>query len=314
MGSLSAPSRRQSLALGLFAFVAVVWGGSYVAITVGLEHAPPTFFAAMRMYLGGLVVLPLAAVRYDEWLPRNRADLLGIVVAGAFITGGSNGLLFYGQQYTTSSVAAVVFAMNPILATAFAWVLVAEERLDSIETGGVVLGFTGVFVIANPDPAALLAPDAVGNWLVLCGGGLLGIGSVLSRRVATRLSIVPLLGWGLVLAALLLHLASRLLGEATPTAWPPSLALAVIYLGVPSTAAAFVAYYRLLDLVGAVKTTLVSYAVPVFTAVIAWLLVGEVVDPRTVAGFLVITAGFSLTEYRRFYPSIRTAVAPECDE
>jgi probable blue pigment (indigoidine) exporter len=294
------PTRGQLLAFGSFAFVAVVWGGSYVAITVGLEHAPATFFAATRMYLGAVVVLPVAAIWYKQWLPRSRADLIGVIVAGVFITGGSNWLLFYGQQFTTSSVAAVVFAMNPILATAFAWVLVAKERLNPLEFCGVALGFVGVLVIADPNPGNLLAPDAVGNWIVLAGGGLLGIGSVLSRRIDTQLSIVPLLGWGLTLAAVLLHLTSLLLGETPPASWPLSLTIAAFYLGVPSTAGAFLAYYLLMDLVGAVRTTLVSYAVPVFTALIAWLLLGEVIAPRTVVGFLIITTGFALTEHQRF--------------
>jgi probable blue pigment (indigoidine) exporter len=275
---------------------------------VGLSHASPTFFAATRMYTGAAVLLPLTVVWYEDWFPKTRGDLIGIVVAGLFVTGGSNGLLFYGQQFTTSSAAAVLFAMNPVLATAFAWFLIPSERLHPLELAGVVLGLAGVVIISNPDPARLLAPETMGNWIVLGGAALLGLGSVLSRRTPNRIPIIPLLGWGLLLAAVALHAASLLLGEPTPSSGSAVLLLAILYLGVPSTAGAFIAYYRLLSLAGAVKTTLVSYAVPVFAAVIGWAVIGETIAPRTLAGFLVIAVGFALTEHRRLRVALRDAV------
>lgn len=293
----------------LFTFIAVVWGGSYIAIEVGLEYAPPVFFAATRMYVGAAVLLALTVVWYDEWFPKSWEDVLGIVVAGLFITGGSNGFLFYGQQFTTSSSAAVLFAMNPVLATAFAWFLVPKERLQLLELFGVILGLIGVVIVASPSPSQLLAPDTMGNWIVLSGAALLGLGSVLSRRTSNRMPIIPLLGWGLLFAAIALHCASLLLGEPAPSTWSSTLVIAVLYLGIPSTAGAFIAYYRLLSLGGAVKTTLVSYAVPLFAALIGWALIDEVIALRTVVGFLVIVIGFALTEHRQLRITVRGSVA-----
>ena len=56
----------------------------------------------------------------------------------------------------------MIFALNPVLATGFAWVLVKSERLSLLEAAGVVLGIIGVGTIANPDPSNLLAAQNPG--------------------------------------------------------------------------------------------------------------------------------------------------------
>jgi hypothetical protein len=57
--------------------------------------------------------------------------------------------------------------------------------------------------------------------------------------------------------------------------------------------------------IGAVRTALVSYVVPVVTAIAAWVVVGEAITLHTVAGFLVIAVGFALTERRTLLSGLR---------
>jgi drug/metabolite transporter (DMT)-like permease len=81
----------------LFAIVALTWGGSFVAISIGLEYLPALLFAAARMYVAAAVVVPLMILWYDNWWPQTRGDWLGVLSAGVFTMGGSNAFLFAGQ-------------------------------------------------------------------------------------------------------------------------------------------------------------------------------------------------------------------------
>ncbi|MFC4550065.1 MULTISPECIES: DMT family transporter [Halorussus] len=303
----------RGIAVGLFAFVALAWGGSYVAITVGLRHVPPVLFAAGRLDTAAAVVLPVVALRYDEWLPKTRDDWLAVLASGVFAIAAANGFLFVGQQFTTSAAAAVVFALNPVLATAFAWVLVTDERLGLLELLGVLLGIVGVGIVASPDPRHLFDPANAGTWIVLCGAASLALGSVLSRRFSPRIPTLATTGWGLLVGALLLHLVSLGLGESASGAVPFAVVVALAYLGVVSTAGAYSAYFDLIDRVGAVRTALVSYVVPVVAALLGWLLVDEAVTLRTVVGFAIVAVGFALTERRRVLAGLRRTVAPSED-
>ena len=101
-------------ATALFAVLATMWGLSFPAISVGLEHLPPLLFAAFRYDTAAVLLLGYAAVAADDWRPAGRNDLEAVVWGGLFLVAG-NGLLFIGQQTVPSGVAAILQALVPIL-------------------------------------------------------------------------------------------------------------------------------------------------------------------------------------------------------
>lgn len=286
--------------VAIFAFVALSWGGSFAAIAIGLEQLPPATFAGFRLLSGAAVVLPAIALYYDDWIPRRRGDLLGVAVAAALVMGGSNGLLFAGQQYTTSALAAVLFAMNPLLVSLFAWLFISAEQVTRREAVGVVVGLVGVAITVNLSPSAIADSQVVGALLVFGGATALSLGSAVTRAFETSLPNVVIVGWGMALGGSCLEVVGALRGEPFPTELSVTLVGAVLYLGVFSTAGAFSAYYELLDRVGAVRTALVSYTVPVVTVLVGWLYLQEDIALRTLLGFAVITTGFVISVADQF--------------
>ncbi|KZN22928.1 hypothetical protein A4G99_17725 [Haladaptatus sp. R4] len=297
--------RNSRFVAALFAYVALAWGGSYVAISVGLHNLPPVFFAASRLDIASVILLPAVVYRYDDWRPKLTGDWLTIGAAGLFVAAGANAFLFLGQQSTPGPVAAVIFALNPILASLFAWLLLPSERLSVVSVFGIVLGIVGVAVVAEPSPDMLLSAAGLGPWIVLCGAASLGSGTVLTRRFETTLPTLVTTSWGLLFGGLFLHLVSVGLGEHVSTGWSSTLLLSVLYLGLIATAGAYSAYFELIDRIGAVRTALVSYVVPVVTAIASWVIVGETITVHTVVGFVVIAVGFALTERRTLIAGLR---------
>jgi len=281
----------QSRVAALFAVVAVAWGGSYVAIDVGLRELPALLFAAYRLETAAVVALPAAYVLCDRFLPRTRSEVAGAAVSGATVAALTNAFLFAGQQYTTGGVASVLFSTNPVIAAGLGAALSSSERLDAVETVGLVVGLAGVAVVVRPSPGALAA-GTTGKLLLLGGAASLALGSVVVDRIGSDLDALAETAWGLAFGAVLVHGASLLFGE--PQSLPASAPLlgAIAYVGVVSTALAYPAYFELVGAVGPVRANLVSYAVPVVTAVSSWALLGQAIGPVTAAGFGVIAAGF----------------------
>jgi drug/metabolite transporter (DMT)-like permease len=95
-----------------FLATAVLFGGTFVAAKAGLEHMPPLLFVALRFDIAAVLLLGYVflTVPRERWLPRTRADLVGIAAAGLLTIGLANAMLFLGQQYVTSAVASVVFS------------------------------------------------------------------------------------------------------------------------------------------------------------------------------------------------------------
>lgn len=284
--------------LGLFSLLAALFGASFIAIEVGLETLPPVFFAALRFDVAALALLVWALIRYDDPLPRTRADLLGVAASGAFVVAANNVLLFVGQGFTTPAAASVMYGLNPVLAPVFALFLL-RQRLSLVSVLGILVSLAGVVVIVQPSPESFAGGAAVGQLLVLGAAAAVAFGSVLLRRIEPDLGSVPMTAWAMVLGGVLAHAGSLGLGETVAVAdFTPLSLLAVASVGLLSTALAYPIYFGLIGRVGPVRTNLVAYAVPPVAALFGFLLLGEPVTLATGAGFLVVVAGFALLERR----------------
>ncbi|WP_123537485.1 DMT family transporter [Halosimplex salinum] len=283
----------------LVAFLAttVFFGGTFVAAKAGLEHFPPLLFVALRFDVAAVALFAFVALTRtrEELIPRTRGDLGGIVATGLFAIGLTNALLFVGQQFVTSGVASIIASLNPILTPVFAAVLLADERLSARGAVGMALGLLGVVLVANPDPAALLSGGVFGEALMLVSAVCGALGSVLIRRSDADISSTVRTAWGLPLAAVVTHALSVGAGESfAAIAWNLESLLALGYVALFAGVLAYIAYFGLIDDLGAIRANLVFYVVPVVATLGGWALLGETISGLAVAGFLVIFAGFAI--------------------
>lgn len=288
---------RRLLTLGLFCLLATLWGFSFLAIEIGLASLEPVLFAAFRYDIAAVLLLGYGLVRRVDWRPSGWPDITAILGGGIFLVAG-NGLLFVGQQTVPSGVAAIMQSLVPVLTSLWALFLLPEERVSLSGGVGILLGFLGVALIVRPDPSNLLGTDIVGRLLVLGQAGSVALGGVLIQRAQPTLDRAPLSGWSMLVGATCLHVASPAIGEpfalpSTVTAWA-----AVAYLGVFATALAFFIYYTLLEVRGALETSLVAYLVPVVATVVGVVVLGESITLPTVLGFVVVFFGFVLLKKR----------------
>ncbi|SNR30768.1 DMT family transporter [Halorubrum vacuolatum] len=279
----------------LFFLLAGLWGGSFVAIEVGLEYYPPVLYAAYRFYLAAALLVTYVLLTESGPLPRTRGDAMAILFSGGLSVAANNTLLFVGQQYTTSGIAAITYSLVPIVTAAVAALWVGESSLDLRGSIGVVLAFLGVALVAQPDPANLAGGVTIGVALIFVGVIAVSIGSVGLRTVETSFSSVALTGWAMLFGAVVMHATSRGLGEGQrlPATELPAV-VALVFLGIFSSALAYSIYFTLLGRLGAFQINLVSYVVPVVATVAGVVLLAEPVTAFTILGFLVIVAGFGL--------------------
>ena len=298
---------------GLFVALAALWGTAFMAIKVGLEYFPPVFFAALRYDVAAVVMLGYVAVASERRLPHGREEWWLVFVGGTLLIAGYHAFLFVGEQYTTSAVAAVVVSLSPVLTTGFARTLLPSERLTPTGIVGLLLGLVGVAVLSAPDAGTLLSADVVGKALVFAAAVSFALGSVLTRRVDTDLPMETMEAWSMVLGALLMHAVSvaRPSESLAAVEWAPEALWALAYLSVAASALGFLIYFDLLERLGPIEINLVSYVAPVFAALSGWWFLEEGIDLATVAGFLVIFAGFCLVKHEalvRELPRLRAAV------
>ena len=284
----------------LFVVLAAVWGSAFVAIKAGLAYIPPVLFAALRYDVAGVLMLAYAAVSVEQWRPRTAGQWHQVLIGSVLLIAAYHAFLFVGEQRVTSATAAVVVSLSPVLTTGFARLLLPDQSLSAIGGIGLALGFIGVVVVARPEPGAVLSTDVIAVGLVFAAAASFALGSVLSERVAASLPIETMEAWSMLGGAAIMHAVSFLLpGESiADVTWTVEALLALGYLSVVASALGFLAYFELLDRLGAVEINLVSYVAPAFAAVVGWALLDEVIDAGTAVGFVAIVAGFALVKRR----------------
>ena len=284
---------------GLFLLLSVLWGTAFMAIKAGLAFIPPVLFAAFRYDVAGIIMLGYVVSTTEYWRPRTQADWLTVLIGATLVIALYNAFLFIGEQGVTSGIAAIVVAMNPILATVFSRLLLPDERLDFVGVIGLLCGIIGVGLVAGPTTSTLLGSDTVATGFVFLAAVCVALGSVLVQRIDGDLSTEGMVVWSNALGAILLHILSLALPSESlvNVDVTTSSLLAVVYLGVFASAVGYFIYFLLLDRLGAIEINLISYAAPVFAAASGWLVLGEQLEPLSIAGFLVIVAGFGLVKH-----------------
>ncbi|MEM4782145.1 MAG: DMT family transporter [Halalkalicoccus sp.] len=279
--------------------VAFVWGASFPAITVGLESLPPVLFAALRYDLAALLLFGYVAYTGAAWRPTTYGDWSLIVVGGVLLVGAHFALLFTGQQYVTGGVASIVMSVTPVVTPVFALALLPNQRLGATGVLGLLFGLFGVGIIAQPGPDALAGGQLYGVALLVASASCFALGAVLTVRMRTTLSMLPLQAWMMAVGALTLHMTSALHpGESLSSAeWTLAALLSVLFLAVFASAIGYLAYFELQESVGPIETSLVSYASPIVATAGGWALLGEPVTEATVLGFAVIAFGFWLCKW-----------------
>lgn len=273
----------------LFA-LAAIWGGSFLFIRIAVPYLGPTPLMAGRVLLGGLVLWTVYRLMRPAPLSlRENAKkllLLGAVNAAVPFT-----LIAAAELRLTASLASLLNATTPLFAAvlAAAWF---GERIGPRRATGLVIGVAGVGMLVGWSPVPLTTSTMLAILAMLVASACYGFSGLFVKRYLGGVSTQTLaLGQQMGAAAWLLVPGIWLL----PRAPVPNAALwALAGLSVLCTSLAYMLYFRLLATVGPVRTTTVTYLVPIFGMTWGALFLGETLTLGMILGLLTILASVLL--------------------
>lgn len=290
-----------ALVWSLLLALSVLWGGSFFFVGVAVAEVPPLTLVALRV--GIAAALLWAAMPLLRTAPPRSWG--AIAVMAALNNALPFTLIVWAQQTLPSGLAAILNATTPLWTVLVAHALTAEERATPGRIFGVLLGFAGV--------VAMMAGGAAGAslWptLAMLGATLsYALAGVWGRRFRA-LGVAPMqaaLGQVSVAAVLMLPLALALEKPwAMPTPSATAMA-AVLGLAALSTALAYVLYFRILAMAGAVNLLLVTFLIPVSAILLGTLVLQEALLPRHLLGMALIGAGIAAIDGRPLAYASRT--------
>jgi drug/metabolite transporter (DMT)-like permease len=292
--SSAGPARAASLLVPALLACYLIWGSTYLAISVALASFPPFFQMGTRFLAAGALLMawllwsgrkgghrPFVWPTLREW--RNA------VVVGALMLGGGMGLTAMAEQTIGSGLIAAFIAVTPMLMCG--WGLLVGQRPSRLEFAGMVVGVLGVFLLlrgasfsASPAGVACIA-GATLAW---------SLGSVLST---TRLPLArgPM-GFAseMLCGGAVLMLVSLALGEQPATPMQASAVFAWLYLVVFGSLIAFSAYMYLLANASAAVASSYAFVNPLIALFLGVVFAREAVTGGEWIACGVIVAGVFL--------------------
>ena len=273
----------------LMLITALIWGSTFVAQRLGMDHIGPFLYTGLRFAIGAITLLPLI------WLLRKPAQagkrpsrlsrpmLLGSLVLGLVLTLGIN-LQQIGLMFTTVTNSGFITGLYVILVPVFG--LFIGMRTHKGTWAGAVMALVGMVLLSVTAEFTV----ARGDWLQLVGAcfwavhGLL-VGALASRYDPILVSFIQFLVCAVVsltLAVALEPINFAAIAQALP---------AILYGGILAVGVAFTLQ------VVAQKDAITSHAAiilsleAVFAALAGWLILGETLTPRGLLGCALMLAG-----------------------
>lgn len=249
----------------------LIWGSTWLAIRVIVRDVPPLEAVAVRFLAAGALLLGMAMLQKRPW-PADTGEWNAILILTLTIMALPYALLFWAEQYVTSSMSAVLFSASP-LAVSLITPVMMHRKVPRRAVYAMVIAFGGILVLFYEDPST--------NRLVIIGGAAVLVSMLLTswsviyakQRLGNVDSVVAT-GLQLLLGSIVLFWGTWSLEANRHARWTTRAIVAMAFLTIFGSAGAFVIYYWLLKKLQPYQLSTISLIIPL-VAILIGLFDGE---------------------------------------
>ena len=277
--------------------MALIWGSSFLFIELSLRFLPFYGVAFWRTFLGGLAMFALVFLLKLQ-LPKG-TQWFHLWVAGVFMSAIPFSLFSYAQQYTTSSLAAIIGAATPMFTLLAILTIYRTEKVTMVATVGLMVGLIGVAItlgvwegFGQNDPLAIGA-------LVLATISY-GIGGPYIRKFVTPMNLSGISSAAAQVSTSAITLLPFYLFSGPLMTASPSIEslLSIIALGVLGSGYAYRLYHDVIKDAGSTVASTVTFTNPVVATIWGILLLSEELHWYEPIGGVVVILGAWLAQHK----------------
>ena len=206
-------------------------------------------------------------------------------------------LIVMGQVYIPSGLASILNATTPLF-TVLVMAAGGDEKLLMRRVVGVLTGLIGVIILHGSD-VGFANSQGFGIFLCLAGAFAYGLSALYARRKLSNSPPLATAAFQLLASSLMMAVVAAVFERPWQLPMPGVTTwLAMIGLAALSTALAYIVFFQILRRSGPTNVMLVTLLIPVTAILLGYLVLGEEITPREIAGALVIGSGLLLIDGR----------------
>jgi drug/metabolite transporter (DMT)-like permease len=280
--------------------VGLVWGTTFLGISVAVETIPPWYSTTIRNFIAASIIfIILLSQREFKWIGwfSLRQQLILSVLMLVF----ANGFTTVAEQTLPSGLTSIISAVNPVVIFLLS---IAFQLQKPTWKGilGVLLGFSGVLFIFKDGLGDILNPNYKTGVLFLSIAILSwGLGTIYSKKISSQSNSLTLnLFYQFFLASLIQLVMSVILHPNSEIAtWSAKSLYAVVYLAVFGSVITMFSYQYALQRVTPIQVSILTYVNTVIAVFLGWYLNNEVVTKDFIIAVILIIIGVFVINYKK---------------
>lgn len=271
---------------------ALFWSGAFIAGKYTVPYIPTFTLTFLRFFYATLILyIFMKKTGVNFALEKSRIPVY--LVTGTVGMFGYHVLFFTALKYTTAINSSIIAATNPMVTTLLA-VIFLKNRLNPKQVIGILLSFTGVLLtITGADPEILKTFSFnAGDLWMLAAVTAWAVYGVFSKSKGKDIQPIVLTYYSFLVCTILLipFVVYEKPWEFLP-AVPASAQLAVIYMSVFPSVIGYLVQQMAIKEIGPSKASIFVNLVPLFSIILAVLLLGENLEPVKLLTAVLIVAG-----------------------
>lgn len=277
-----------SLPLAAFVSCALIWGSTFLAIRIGNDTLPPMWACAIRFLLAAIILNGLVFLRGQRW-PKGPA-MTAAFLFGLLEFGISMPLLYWGELVVPSGLAAVFFAVCPIVSMLLARAF-KMETLSAVRLGAGVLAFGGVAIVFWGE---LMRGGSTMGMLAIFLAAVSAASAGIFLQRGPKQDAIATNAVGVVIGFVCVLLISLIKGEPRPIPSGFKEVFPVIYLAVLGSVVAFGLFAWLITRWRATTAAFIGVIVPVIAVILGAIARNEALAPGSLVGAFVVVVGVTI--------------------
>jgi drug/metabolite transporter (DMT)-like permease len=278
----------------------LIWAGSFVIARGVHENIPPITLAFWRWVVALIAMFAISYKSLFSEISQIKKNFFYIFLMGAVGVGAFNSLVYIAAHYTTAHHIALISSLSPIGTLLIAGAIGFEKFTKNKFLGAISAFIGAVTVISRGDVFNLFQE----NWnkgdilLIISATIWAGWGAMLHykpKEITSKVFLTVQIIVGVIIL-FPFYIWEFLNVKATPFDF--NSLIVYVYLGVGSSCIAWLLWQFAVKNVGAVKTSLVYYTLPIFTSLLAVITLGEPIKIYHLVGFALIFFGIVISNLK----------------
>lgn len=279
-------------------FSMLFWGMSFVWFKIVVKYYDPITIIFLRLVISGTLLLLFLLItgKFERIRKQDYKWFLALAFSQplCYFLGES-----FGLRLVSPTIASVIISTIPVFSPIVAHYTI-KEKFSAYSIAGILISFAGILIMVVRKDLSLNAVPAGILLLFFAVLSALFYG-VIIRRFSDRYSPYTIItaqnviGMFYFLPLFLIFDFPHFITEK-PTG---ELVSALLQLAIFASTLAYLLYIVALRNFGLIRANIFTNLIPIFTAVAAWVILGEILTAAKIAGIIVVICGVIVSQWKQ---------------